>query len=526
MYNTDSPSYPRGGSYIDLVLADTRLDLQTNRAGSLNTLAIDSDHRAISFQVSFLSDELEFNSEIKQNLNYNKADWDKFQELLSLDKLVIPNNRNLSIKEIDEYIMELETSIKSAMNASIPQVKNTNSVDKYMNSKIKKLQKQKNFIVSLIHRWERKFRPINTEIKLLKSLLKDLKIELRHEITASMNFYWEKRVGNITHSDPKKLFPEINRMFRHKNQLEIPCLRIPEKEKQLLELANINIKKLSRDSNNSYLIQDAEQKLDILGSHFATINNQNDNLGKPRLNEIILKETGLLRDEMESDNINNHTFCSFNDDNIAEGPSVQTPCSLSHYFTNSTIVSKKFKYLNNKKSSGLDNIPNIALKHIPPKIIYLYTILFNNMINHSYFPQRWKEAKVLAIPKKDKDKELLGSYRPISLLPNIGKIYEMIINDIITSFCTKNNLLPENQFGFRARHSTIHAINKLVSDVNWALNNDDCLGACMVDLEKAFDTVWHEGLIFRLIKRKVPVVLIKLIAGYNKLTFVVQLIYS
>lgn len=133
------------------------------------------------------------------------------------------------------------------------------------------------------------------------------------------------------------------------------------------------------------------------------------------------------------------------------------------------------------------------------------------MINYSYSPQKWKEAKVISLPKKDKDKTLPVSYRPISLLLNIGKVYEMAINDIINSYCYENKLLPDNQFGFRAKHSTIHAINKLTSDINWVLMNEDCLGACLVDLEKAFDTVWQKGLIFKLKRKNFPISLVKLI---------------
>lgn len=77
--------------------------------------------------------------------------------------------------------------------------------------------------------------------------------------------------------------------------------------------------------------------------------------------------------------------------------------------------------------------------------------------------------------------------------------------------CNKNNIIPENQFGFRHRHSTIHAINKLTSDIHWALNNKQCVGACLIDLEKAFDTVWTEGLIYKLIKNNFPNHLIKII---------------
>jgi len=115
------------------------------------------------------------------------------------------------------------------------------------------------------------------------------------------------------------------------------------------------------------------------------------------------------------------------------------------------------------------------------------------MISNSYFPTEWKKAKVAPILKKDKDPNDPSSYRPISLLPNISKVFEMIITDSLKTFCRENNIIPENQFGFRQKHSTIHAIYKLSSDINWALNGGQCLGACLIDLKKAFDTVWQRG---------------------------------
>jgi len=159
----------------------------------------------------------------------------------------------------------------------------------------------------------------------------------------------------------------------------------------------------------------------------------------------------------------------------------------------------------------LDNIPNIVLKHIPLKLVYNYTIIFNNLLNYSLFPSKWKTAKIVAILKKDKSKTVPTSYRPISLLPNISKIYETIINDNISNFCRENNIIPECQFGFQRKQSTIHALNRLTSDINWALNSKKCVGACLIDLEKAFDTIWLEGLIYKLINKAFPNQLIKLI---------------
>jgi hypothetical protein len=133
------------------------------------------------------------------------------------------------------------------------------------------------------------------------------------------------------------------------------------------------------------------------------------------------------------------------------------------------------------------------------------------MLNYTYFPHKWKKAKVIAILKKDRKNSDPNSYRPICLLPNISKVYERIINDVIVAYCQDKNIIPENQYRFKKNHSTVHAINKLSSDINWALNDRKCVGACLIDLEKAFDTVWLDSLIVKLKCKKFPMLLIKLV---------------
>ena len=87
----------------------------------------------------------------------------------------------------------------------------------------------------------------------------------------------------------------------------------------------------------------------------------------------------------------------------------------------------------------------------------------------------------------------------------------MIINNPLAAFCSKNKVTPENQFGFRHKHSTIHAINKLTSDICWAFNANQRVAVCLIDLEKAFDTVWIPGLTYKMIKKNFPEYLIKIV---------------
>ena len=97
-------------------------------------------------------------------------------------------------------------------------------------------------------------------------------------------------------------------------------------------------------------------------------------------------------------------------------------------------------------------------------------------------------------------KQLIKNYRPISLLPICGKIFEKIVFNTLYSYLNENNLLTKNQSGFRPGDSTINQLLFLVNDIHEAFDNPKCLEvrAVFLDISKAFDKVWHEGLIFKL----------------------------
>ncbi|XP_017796810.1 PREDICTED: uncharacterized protein LOC108578067 [Habropoda laboriosa] len=232
--------------------------------------------------------------------------------------------------------------------------------------------------------------------------------------------------------------------------------------------------------------------------------------GQTTLTNIIKQKTDALKQEiLLQDKLHNKTICTFDNTNTADNPDEDR--IPPDYFSSHTKLKLILKKLNNKKLSSFDNIPNIVLKNLPLHYTYNYTIIFNNCLNLTYFPTAWKTAKLIAIKKKGKDGSNPVDYRPISLLANISKVFEASINNAISKHCDKNNVIPEMQFGFRHKHSTTHAISKLMSDICWARNADECVGALFIDLQKAFDTVWWEGLFFELIKKGFPQHLTKMI---------------
>ena len=115
------------------------------------------------------------------------------------------------------------------------------------------------------------------------------------------------------------------------------------------------------------------------------------------------------------------------------------------------------------------------------------------------------------LKKKDKPLNDPASFRPISLLSNVGKLYEKTITIPIKNYCRVKKLIPNEQFGFRDKHSTVYAISKLTTDICDALNNNEKVGACLIDIEKCFDSVWTDGVIYKLIQKKFPEKLILLV---------------
>lgn len=167
-------------------------------------------------------------------------------------------------------------------------------------------------------------------------------------------------------------------------------------------------------------------------------------------------------------------------------------------------VKKIIKKLKNKKSFGPDNIPSIVLKKLPDNGIALITTISNGILRLSYFPTKWKCAHVIPMHKPNKPANEVESMRPISLLSNLSKVFEKILYARISTFAEMKNIIPNFQFGFRKGHSTLHALMNLHEKVATGFNVDKTLIALFLDIEKAFDTVWIKGLIFKLIKLNFP----------------------
>ena len=119
------------------------------------------------------------------------------------------------------------------------------------------------------------------------------------------------------------------------------------------------------------------------------------------------------------------------------------------------------------KNGKASDIPIVVLKNTARLISPILSVLYNNHMREGVFPTIFKTAKVTPIYKKD-NRECIENYRPVSILPIFGKIFEKLIYNRLYKFLSANGILHDEQFGFRKNHSTVHALHQSVQSTTEA----------------------------------------------------------
>ena len=123
--------------------------------------------------------------------------------------------------------------------------------------------------------------------------------------------------------------------------------------------------------------------------------------------------------------------------------------------------------------------------------------IFKEVLSTGLFPSNWKNGNIVSIHKKG-DKQILKNYRPLSLLPIYGKIFQRLIFNELFNFLVEKNLTLSNQSRFKPVDS---CINQLLSTTHEIYNSFDEgleVRSVFFDFSKAFDKVWHKDLLFKL----------------------------
>jgi hypothetical protein len=364
--------------------------------------------------------------------------------------------------------------------------------------------------------WENELRKLENDPNAQVELLTDVILNI------SSNFI-PSDLKRVKPRDPPWITKNITHYYRtykkkYKRFAKNGC---PAGSRQDIENLRDNYTKLVDDAQQKYLIGQGI-KLSDPGTDIRTY----WSILKPFFNKSktpsippILNNNVFITDFLDKANLFNEYFaqqCTVLDTGSILPPFVQITDSLldSVRFTENDIIDIILS-LHPEKAHGWDDLSIRMIKMCGKTLSKPLAIIFRNCIKKGIFPNKWKKANVIPIFKKDK-KHFVKNYRPISLLPIFAKIFERIIFKDLYSHLISNSLITNKQSGFIRGDSTI---NQLLSITHMIHLSFDCdipkeVRSVYLDISKAFDKVWHKGLIFKLKQNGIRGDLLSLIDNY------------
>ena len=169
------------------------------------------------------------------------------------------------------------------------------------------------------------------------------------------------------------------------------------------------------------------------------------------------------------------------------------------YLINETEIRIAVKKLKNNKSSFSDKIKNEMIKSAVNELMPVYLKLFNTFLRSGIMPQTWCNGIITPIFKSDP-----SNYRGICISSCLGKLFCSILNQRLLDHVKSLDILHKSQIGFLANNRTAdHVVTLRTLIDKYVHGHQTKVYACFVDFQKAFDSVWHDGLLFKLLQYNV-----------------------
>jgi hypothetical protein len=156
------------------------------------------------------------------------------------------------------------------------------------------------------------------------------------------------------------------------------------------------------------------------------------------------------------------------------------------------------------KAPGMDGITSVFYKWGGQPLQIHLRRLYNMCLGSKFTIPAWKHAAVVPIPKRGKPPGFITSQRPISLLPDDGKLLESMTAEFMTNFLELRHLLPENQYAFRKHRSAPDIPLRVTQRVFNDRTHRRKTILVALDVKAAYDSVWHAGLISKLLLLPLP----------------------
>ena len=287
--------------------------------------------------------------------------------------------------------------------------------------------------------------------------------------TAERRYHAERRnrINQLNTTEPKEFWTEINKLGKPK--VNKNDFRTKREDGSLENNGNRVLSKWANEFKNLYNTQGS---LDFNENHLKQISKAQEEA--ENLPNIIINNNN--RDGMA------FVGAARNNGNIIDANHLNVKITMGE-------VIQAVNATKNGKAPGIDSIPNEIYKNNITHSALL--TIFNKCLETGKTPEEWANSIIIPIHKQGKDKSEPLSYRGISLMATSAKIFTSILNNRIKQYLETNNLLCEEQNGFRKGRSCQDHIFVLNSILRNRIIKKQATFACFIDMAKAFDSVNH-----------------------------------
>ena len=367
-----------------------------------------------------------------------------------------------STQDIDKYADFITTAISTAVDKAITTSESGYPESQPISEETFALIKKKR---GLRRQYSQAHDPlVKTRINQLQKEIKD---NLRIESQAS----WEKFCNDISlETNHTESWLKIKTFLKPKGQCNYPALQL-------------DAKTAKTNADKAQLFAESVER------HFGIQSNNFDSNHFDEINQFIEEKYEYFYppedpDDYKSDMDDDH-------DLVAD--------------IDSDTLIRIVKFLKRGKARGSDNIHSEVLRLGTTTLLFHHLArLFTSSIQIGYIPTAWKLATLRMLLKPDKLPSLTTSYRPISLMSSIMTLFELVIEQRLRSYLEDIGFINKYQSGFRENKSTDDHLFRLSQSVMESFNRGEHVVAAFVDVEKAFDNVWHNGLRYKIFMLDLP----------------------
>ena len=446
---------------LDLILCSSSMYQLASNFEVLEDYTMGSDHAPIACNINLKKCINPNLSSKEPRYNFSKADWSKYKEILNggVSELESPSV-SLDVNSLNDKLCEL---MRQAADASIP---------KYIECSVKSYPKDIVNLIKLRREFKKDFRKTkDLEAKiLLKSEYNRLTCLLRKSISEHTEKTWLRFLGKLGPYpvSTREFWAKINQAKKQKKSGEIPNLVF-----------------------ENVIYKSDEEKANLFAS--------------------ILSETFTDNCTSSDFDCQIHSYVEDFVEKLDYSDNEFSKVSLAEL----SVVIKKLKV---GSSPGEDNIHNLFLKNLPTGALEKLLELVNLSLAEG-LPDAWKTASITMIPKKENNSNSPSDYRPISLTSCVGKLTERVVKGRLYKFLEGKNLIVKEQSGFRNKRGTADNLISMTQKIKECLNRKKKALGIYFDISKAFDKVWHAGLLYKLVYLGVPLYLIRFIKSFLKKRF-------